>query len=308
MMVGVCLITYNQEQYISQAIDSVLAQVGCGEEIRIYVGDDCSTDQTGDICKEYGNKIVYIRQVKNLGLVGNTLDILSRIIDDGCDYVAMLDGDDYWCDEHKLQKEISFLAQHQDCGLIHTCVDIIYNEKIIQDKRNKASLENVFGKIENYRIGNCSVVFRTSLLSHIKFQEFSMQGFMSCDYVMYAIFSKYTKFGFIPEHTAIWRRGHNSVSNTNDIEKQIYYINNDLAQWKYLASNFPERWQYDKSSAERYYHKRAFTIAFNMGDYFKAKNECGYISNKSIKDTLRKWCLISPPTYKSVLWIRNHIK
>lgn len=307
-MIGVCIVTYNQEHYINQAIDSAIAQKDCGEEVRIYVGDDCSTDQTGDICKAYGNKIVYIRQEKNLGLVGNTLDILSRIKDDGCDFVAMLDGDDYWCDEHKLQKELSFLTQHQDCGLVHTCVDINYNGKIIKDKRSMSSLKNVFDEIENYRIWNCSVVFKASLLSHINFQEFSKQDFMSCDYVMYAIFSKYTKFGFIPEHTAIWRRGHNSVSNTNDVEKQINYINNDLAQWKYLAHIFPERWNYDKINAERYYHNRAFTIAYNMGDYSIAKKECCFISNNDIKHTLKKLSLVSPLTYKTVLWIRNHIK
>lgn len=107
-MIGVCLVTYNQDQYISQAIDSALAQKDCGEEVRIYVGDDCSIDRTGDICKSYGDEIVYIRQVNNMGLVGNTLDLLYRIQNDGCEYVAMLDGDDYWWDEYKLQKRFPF--------------------------------------------------------------------------------------------------------------------------------------------------------------------------------------------------------
>lgn len=142
----------------------------------------------------------------------------------------------------------------------------------------------------------------------INFQEFSKQGFMSCDYVMYAIFSKYTKFGFIPEHTAIWRRGHSSVSNTNDVEKQINYINNDLSQWKYLAHVFPERWSYDNVSAERYYHNKAFKIAFNMGDYSMAKKECNYLCIGGIKHTIKKWCLVFPLTYKIVLWMRNLIK
>lgn len=306
-MIGVCVVTYNQESFIAQAIESIINQEPCGHDVRIYVGDDCSTDNTEAICQEYGNKIIYLKREGNLGLVKNTLKLLEQICADGCDYIAMLDGDDYWCDNDKLQKQVSFLNQHPDCGLVHTCVDVNYNGKIIQDKRDKASLENVFGKFENYKICNCSVVFKTELLSHIDFQEFSQQGFMSCDYVMYAIFSKYTKFGFIPDHTAIWRRGHDSVSNTNNVDKQLNYINNDLAQWKYLASVFPERLQYDKSRAEQYYHNRAFTIAFNMGDYSIAKKEYNFISNKTLKHTLKKLCLSSEQFYKATLWIRNHI-
>ena len=54
-MIGVCITTYNHELYIAQAIDSVLAQQ-CDEPIRIYIGDDASTDGTQNICEQYAAK------------------------------------------------------------------------------------------------------------------------------------------------------------------------------------------------------------------------------------------------------------
>lgn len=73
-MIGICIVTYNEETYIAECIDSALAQK-CSEPIRVYVANDCSTDKTAEVCRSYGDKIVFIDREKNLGLVGNTLDI-----------------------------------------------------------------------------------------------------------------------------------------------------------------------------------------------------------------------------------------
>ena len=113
-MIGVCIVTYNQEQYIAQAIDSVLMQVDCGHRVVAYIGNDCSTDKTAEICRQYAMKypehIVFVDNEKNLGLVGNTMNLLDIMRKDGCNYIAMLDGDDYWCDDHKLQKQMDYMC------------------------------------------------------------------------------------------------------------------------------------------------------------------------------------------------------
>ena len=112
-MIGVCIVTYNQEQYIAQAIDSVLMQVDCGHRVVAYIGNDCSTDMTGAICHQYAEKypehVVVIDNEQNLGLVGNTMNLLDIMRKDGCNYIAMLDGDDYWCDDHKLYKQLIYV-------------------------------------------------------------------------------------------------------------------------------------------------------------------------------------------------------
>ena len=306
-MIGVCIVTYNQEKYISQAIDSVLAQTDCGHEVVAYIGNDCSTDKTSEIChkyaEQYPGKIVVVDNPTNLGLVGNTMNLLDIMRKDGCNYIAMLDGDDYWCDKHKLQKQMDYMQVHPEFGLVHTCTDLLYPSKIVKDKRQSAQEGDVSSVISNYNIGNCSVVFKTDLLELIDFEDFQQQRFMSVDYIMYLIFSCHTHFGFLPDHTAVWRRGHDSVSNTNDMEKQIRYVKNDIAMWKYAAKLFPDRWTADENELENYFHFRSFAIAFKYGDRKRALEEAKLMSKRHRMSNKRK-ILVAHSAILSALWRR----
>lgn len=268
-MIGVCIVTYNEEKYIAECIDSALMQQ-CTEPVRVYVANDCSTDKTADVCRSYGNHIEFVDREKNLGLVGNTMALLDQIRKDGCEYIAMLDGDDYWCDPLKLQKEIDYMRAHSEYGLVHTCVDLLYPDGLRKDKRKEDREGNVFPYMESYNIANCSVLFRTECLDMVNFEEFQQQGLRSCDYVMYCIFASKWQFGFMPEHTAVWRRGHESVSGSKSVEKQIGYVQNDLAHWKYLSKLFPERFDYTEENGERYLTMCSFNIAFRLGDRKRA--------------------------------------
>lgn len=306
-MIGVCIVTYNQEQYIAQAIDSVLMQADCGHRVVAYIGNDCSTDKTGEICHQYANKypehVVVVDNEKNLGLVGNTMNLLDFMLKDGCNYIAMLDGDDYWCDDHKLQKQMNYMCAHPKYGLVHTCVDLLYPNRLINDGRLTAQEGDVSAIIFDYKIGNCSVVFKAELLNLIDFEEFQQQGFMSVDFIMYIIFSCHTQFGFLPDHTAVWRRGHDSVSNTNDMEQQIRYVHNSLAMWKYAAKLYPERWTANEKDLENYFHFRAFTIAFKYGDRKRALQEAGLMGN-GYRSKHKLKVLLAHSALLSVLWRR----
>ena len=111
--------------YISQAIESVLRQK-CNDPIEIVIFDDCSTDGTSDIClnyaKNYPNTILYFRQENNVGLLENYRQLFKRC---SGEYIAWLDGDDYWCDENKLQKQIRILKT----GRYKICCSDRYIEK-----------------------------------------------------------------------------------------------------------------------------------------------------------------------------------
>ncbi len=281
-MIGVCIVTYNQENYIAQAIESVLEQEPCGHTVIAYIGEDCSTDNTGSICDEYARNypdcVLVIHNESNRGLVNNTLALLERMQKDGCDFIAMLDGDDYWCDPKKLQKQISCFEKYPDCGLVHTAGDTIFPDKIVRDPRSVFQYGNVFNTIETCQIGNCTVMFKAELLDMIDFNEFKSQGFQSLDYVMYACFASKANFAYLPDHTAIWRRGHESVSNSNAMERQIAYLNNDLAIWKYLAKRFPNRWTFDEEDGNNYLHTRSFYLAFKYGDRKRALKEAQEIT------------------------------
>lgn len=117
-LVSVYIATYNQEHLIRQAIDSALAQ-RTDFEYEILLGDDCSTDRTGTICAEYQrrhpDKIRFItadRNVSKLGGNGTRLRYLAR-----GDFLAPLEGDDFWTDTEKLQKQVEVFRKHPEVSL-----------------------------------------------------------------------------------------------------------------------------------------------------------------------------------------------
>ncbi len=117
MKVSVLITTYNHEKIIAQAIESVLAQA-TGFEYEIVIGEDCSTDRTRSICRtyqdRYPHRIRLLCREENLGLMEN---FPRTFLACHGQYVACLDGDDYWTSPDKLQRQADYLDAHPDCSL-----------------------------------------------------------------------------------------------------------------------------------------------------------------------------------------------
>ncbi|MGC3979000.1 MAG: glycosyltransferase family 2 protein [Paludibacteraceae bacterium] len=115
MKINVILITYNQEKYIRQAVDSILMQHFDGE-VEIIVADDCSIDNTYDIISSYKEqtkfKFRFLERESNLGISKNYQRAFSAC--EG-EYIAVLEGNDYWCNSYRLQKHVDFLEEHREC-------------------------------------------------------------------------------------------------------------------------------------------------------------------------------------------------
>jgi glycosyltransferase involved in cell wall biosynthesis len=111
--VSVCMIAYNHASFIRQAIESVLDQK-VAFSLELVIGDDCSTDGTAAICEEIAQRDSRVRLLpreRNLGVMPNFARTLLA-----CEgkYIAICEGDDYWTDPLKLEKQIDFLESHQD--------------------------------------------------------------------------------------------------------------------------------------------------------------------------------------------------
>ena len=117
MKLSVMMITYNHERFIAQAIESVLAQ-RVNFDYEIVIGEDCSTDGTRaiimDFHRRYPGRIVPLLRDQNLGIMPNFVGTLTACQGQ---YLAMLEGDDYWTHEDKLQRQVDFLDAHPDSSI-----------------------------------------------------------------------------------------------------------------------------------------------------------------------------------------------
>ena len=110
--VSVCIITYMHEKYISQALDSVFMQK-TNFDFEVIVGEDASTDGTREILLEYkekyGDKLVLVLHDENVGVSKNSISVQKKVRGK---YIASLEGDDFWTDEYKLQKQYDILEKY----------------------------------------------------------------------------------------------------------------------------------------------------------------------------------------------------
>jgi glycosyltransferase involved in cell wall biosynthesis len=123
-LLSVCLITYNHAKYIRQAIDGVLMQQ-VGFTWELIIADDFSTDGTREILLEYKTRypdfIRLILQVKNVGAAQNWLDLIRA---PRSKYIAYFEGDDYWTDPLKLQKQVDYLERDSACVAVFHDVEM----------------------------------------------------------------------------------------------------------------------------------------------------------------------------------------
>ncbi len=107
--VSVLMITYNHEAFIAQAVESVLMQE-TDFKVELVIGEDCSTDRTRDTVQEYGNRhpdrIRILIREQNIGARRNLLETFQACRGE---YIALLEGDDFWTDMHKLQTQVDIM-------------------------------------------------------------------------------------------------------------------------------------------------------------------------------------------------------
>lgn len=261
-MIAVCIATYNHESFIAQCIESVLAQV-CDEPIRIYIGDDASTDGTSSVCCRYIEKderIVYIRREKNTGLVSNTIDLYRRIMADGCEYIAMLDGDDYWIDAHKLQLQIDYLRTHPEYGFIHSAA---YEENdgnlSLPPQAPPTGDIHLRYNLLGAKHTNCTVLFHTGLLDNDSLTSIQQQAFPVLDYPLYGLFAQKTYFAFLPTPTAVWRN-HTSVSNPIRFRRYAVYKRERIRMWRWLSKTHPNSFHFSSFQALIWYFKQILSF------------------------------------------------
>ncbi|MGL5049540.1 MAG: glycosyltransferase [Fusobacteriaceae bacterium] len=145
LKLSIAFLTYNHEKYIKKALDSILNQK-FDYKYEIVIGEDFSTDKTREILmeykKKYPKKIKLIFRDKNIGITANFSDILKNCKGE---YIALLEGDDYWIDKDKLRKQVDFLEKNKNyIGAAHENILIDQNDNILSKENLKIKNDTIF--------------------------------------------------------------------------------------------------------------------------------------------------------------------
>ena len=202
LMVSISMVTYNQEQYIEEAIINALNQK-VNFNFELVISDDCSNDNTPliieSIIKRHPKSklIRYVRHKKNNGMIEN---FLWNINNCKGKYIAICEGDDYWSDKNKLQMQVDFLENNKDYVLTHTNVFTLNNENKLSQLKpdNYCSKNNIYNKNE---ISTLTAVFRNF---NIDFSE-KWSQFMMADWPLWISLSEKGRVKYFGEKTGVYR-------------------------------------------------------------------------------------------------------
>lgn len=222
--ISIAMLAYNHEKFIGQAIESVLMQK-TSYTYKIIIAEDFSIDNTRKIVleyqKNYPDKIKLILQNKNVGANLNNIDLLSNL--EG-KYIAALEGDDYWTDPLKLQKQVDFLEANLDYALCFHQVNIsqdgIVREDIVDAKVSETTTIKDLAK-GNY-MHTCSVVFRNNLFA--EFPKYFNQSPIG-DYFLHMLNARYGAIKYIDEIMGVYRlHGNSSWSSKTQKERELIWV------------------------------------------------------------------------------------
>lgn len=246
---SVLVVTYNHERYISQAIDSVLMQE-CSFDYEIVIADDCSTDSTKVILQRYAEKYPHkIRLIPTDLNLGVTKNYRRSFKECKGEYIAVLEGDDYWTSPFKLGRQVKFLHEHRECVLCFNRLIYFYENEgrfyfypefeIDRDYKLFMSIE----LIRNNFIGNFSAcVYRKSAIEALDESLYNMKVY---DWMFNIVISQYGMIGYLPEVMSMYRKHPKSTFAGKTVEQQeeevlaLIDIYND-----YLENKFEDDFQY----------------------------------------------------------------
>lgn len=279
-LVSVVMLAYNHAKFISEAIESFLSQKTYFP-IKLIIAEDFSTDNTREIIinyqKKYPKKIKLILQNENVGAKKNNIDLFENL--EG-KYIAALEGDDYWIDPLKLQKQVDFLEENEDYQMVFSqCLEIgdVNNLKRIIDcdRREYFDIE----LMNQWLVPTASVLFRNNL-SEKDYKILNHKDVFFSDIFLFLIqFNKGRVFGF-DEKLSVYRINEGSVTNTR---KTIVYFEKLYNHFIYMSMIYNKK--YNKHLVNKVNYLGKFIIKY----YIKRMNiKSFYYSFELLKYHLNK--------------------
>lgn len=223
---------YNHEKYVAQAIESIIGQK-TNFPFRLVIGEDCSKDGSRAIIAQYAaaypDKVFPVYHEHNLGAQGNG-SYLCAVIE--ADYACICEGDDYWIDEYKLQKQVDFLQANPDFSMCFTDV------KIVDELGHNKPWDHYFPKIEkdvltiddfilSYMsiIPTPTIMFRNVLPRPLP--PFYIKT-ISADICIQLMVADKGKTKYLPDTTAVYRNHSGGITKSDDAIARTYDLRIDM--------------------------------------------------------------------------------
>lgn len=228
-LVSVCMISYNHKKFIRQAIEGVLMQ-DTNFEYELVISDDCSPDNTGDeiqACIDShpnGNRIKYFQHQVNLGGLPNILFAFDK-----CDgkYIAICEGDDYWTDPNKLQKQIDFLEANEDYAMCCHNAMIIYEDKSYQPRIfSKIDTDTDFDMaqiVSDWVIPTASMVIRSKFIKPLPDW---VKNIYSIDFTLALLLMSKGKIHFFAASQSVYRIDYGGTSMSAVMGAKVEFVAN----------------------------------------------------------------------------------
>jgi len=215
-LVAIWMVTYNHESFIAQAIESVMMQK-TDFNYKLFIGEDYSTDRTREICvalnQKYPNKIEMILQGENTGGFKNAQDLYKLCYESGAKYIALCEGDDYWTDPLKLQKQVSFLDLNPGYSVCAHKTEVL----------SGSCLEKKEWRWDSKRTTFTSVDYLYALLFHTSSMMFRSdesktftphKGILQGDIYLCLSVINESKYFIIEEYMSVYRQHGGGITNS----------------------------------------------------------------------------------------------
>lgn len=263
--VSICMITYNHEEFLKNAILSVLDQ-NFDFEFELIISDDFSTDNSDIIIKDIiknhpKSKVIrYFRQTMNLGVRGNFNFSLNKCLGK---YIALCEGDDFWIDNEKLKKQFNIMENNPQFSLVYTGAKIVdQKSQIIQsgnfffDKKNLSKID-VYSF--NFNIPTASVMFRNCF-------NFNLPDLLNLDTILYTKLIEIGDFKYLDNEMVVYRIHDGGVWSSMQEQKKVYSI---FLTQSYLLNLIP--FKFKKHSYISYLKTLKKLMFFKNDIVFKVK-------------------------------------
>ncbi len=284
--ISVAVITYNQQETIGQTLDSILMQKG-DFDLELVIGEDCSQDNTYAICADYAKRypdvVKLLPNTHNLGIMANFARVIQACTGE---YIGDIAGDDFYCDDHALEKQMCYMQTHSEVGVMAANGYSYY----VQRDKKVPGLNPVFEaeqtKIKDYYFtpthleGVClapvGVMYRALILKkYIDLDEILRRKLPVEDFPIQAILSQYTKFACLPDLLVTYRVYKESATFMSyDHPRYLEYYYGLMETRRYLNELFPEDATPEIQLQEMLFHKE-FMLYLHQKDYKNAKQLIG---------------------------------